>query len=416
MKKKLLTLLFMICLVIPCSFLFVSCGNKEPESLTVSFSLNTDTLIAGVTYDEDEKTISWTYNKDFNFSELNFNIVGTNAEGKTQNIPKATETTVGYKIETDLPANRTNVPAGSYTFKLYCEATDNEEVKYDACETTWTIEVEKKTIDCAEYEWTHRTTHELVYTPGLTFEVFLDSTSPTGLPFSSVEGVSNFKFDQTSHLSGSNAGTYTTRVDFNLDTNNYNHINLPEKTYTWAIAKADPKDYLSFEEFWGSIVNGYTIEYNPDDAVSISSQKDTNWRHLAGFGFTGNFEGTSSTTEPGTYTVRPIFTEQTDTSNWLEYDPEYYELTWSVVPKLLDLSNIEWNYSEPFEYDESITREVSLSNLPVGISVAYTNNSAQNAGTYEATAVLSFDSKYYTVPEGTNLTYTLTWVIVADGE
>ena len=410
MKKKLLSFLFVLCLIIPCTFLFSSCGEKEAVALTISFSLNTETLGSDVIVDEENKTITWTYNKAYNFDASNFDINGTTAEGENKKLSKATETAIGYKVDTDLPDNRTNVPAGSYTFKLYCETSDDGEYKFDACESTWTIIVEKKTVDCAEYEWTHRTNNDLVYTPGYTFGVYIDSTV-SGNTFAELEGVVDFEFDNTTNLSASNAGTYTTKVDYLLDTNNYNHINLPEKTYTWTIEKADPKDYLSFEQFWGEYTNGYTVEYDPNGPVGVSALIDTNWRHLAGFGFTGNFENTSMTTEPGTYTVKPIFTEQEDTLNWLAYDPEYYELTWMVVPKTLDLSTVEWDYDGPFITDDSTTREVLLKNLPQGVSVEYSNNTAIGVGTYEATATITFDTKYYKVPDGTTLTFTLTWVI-----
>ena len=410
MKKKIFSLLIMLCFMIPCSFLFVSCGKKESKALTISYTINSAKFGSDVVFDETNKTITWTYNTNYNIDDSYFNIVGTDANGGTSSIEKATETTIGYKVDSTLPANRTCVPAGSYTLKLYCDESDDGLVKFGASESTWTIVVEKKTVDCAEFEWSHRTTNDLVYTPGESFGAYLDSTI-SAATFANFEGVIDFEYDETSNLTATNAGTYTTKVNYTLDTNNYNHINLPEKAFTWTIAKADPKDYLSFEQFWGEYANGYVVEYDPAGPVGVSSLLNSSWEHLAKFGFTGNFEGTSMTTEPGTYTVRPIFTEQEDTNNWIEYDPEYYELTWTVVPKTLNLSVVEWNYSEAFEYDEDVTREISLINLPEGVTVSYTNNTAKDAGTYEATATISFDSKYYKVPDETNLTFTLTWVI-----
>ena len=407
MKKKILSLFIMLCLIIPCSFLLVSCGKKESTALTVSFNLDTTKFASDVVVDAENKTISWVYNTSYNIDDSFFKIVGTDAEGNVENLAKATEETIGYKVDSTLPSNRTHVPAGSYTLKLYCDESDNGEIKFSATESTWTINVEKKTIDCADYVWSHRTEDELVYTPGQTYQVYLESSEES---FADAEGVTEVIFDNTSDLSGMNAGTYTTRVNFVLDTKNYNHINVPEKTYTWSIAKANPNDYLSFEEFWGVFGNGYIVEYNPNGPVGINSQLDLDWEHLAGFGFTGNFEGTSMTTEPGTYTVTPIFTEQEDTDNWLAYDPEYYKLTWKVIPKVLNLEDVSWDYSTRFEYDGE-QKEVVLTNLPDGVSVSYTNNTATAEGTYEATATITFDEKYYAVHDGTSLTYTLTWII-----
>lgn len=409
MKKKLLTFLFLL-LVIPCSLLFVSCGKKEAKALTISFDVNTNLVCGDMSYDEDTKTISWVFNTGIYIDDTFFKVVGTNADGESQNMPKATETSLGYKIETDIPTDKNYVPAGTYTYKLYCESSDNGKVKFDACESTWTIEVSKKTIDCANFVWTNNTNGDAVYTPNFEYEVFIKS-SVDGSSFTSVEGISNFTYDQTSEISAQNAGSHIARVNFDLDTDNYNHINVPAKTYTWTIAKADPKDYLSFEEFWGDIENGYTVEYNPAFPCSIYSQKDTSWRHPAGFGFTGNFDGTSITNMPGTYEVTPIFTEQEDTTNWLAYDPEDYKLTWTLTKKTLAISGVTWNYSGPYDYMENTNREVTLVGVPEELQqyIVYANNSSYDAGNFAATATINYPTEFYVITGETE--YELDWVI-----
>ena len=410
MKKRLIKLFLALCFIIPCSLFFVSCGDKEAQALTVSFSVNTELVSGDMSYDEETKTISWVFNPGINFDDSYFLVAGTNAEGESQYMPKASETSLGYKIETDIPTDKNYVPAGTYTYKLYCEASDNGKVKFDACEATWNIVVSKKTVDCAKFVWTNNVGGDAVYSPEFEYSVSIKS-SLDGDNFSSVEGISNFAYDQTSEISAINAGQHTARVNFDLDTDNYNHINVPDKTYNWTIAKADPKDYLSFEEFWGDIENGHTVEYNPNFPCSVYSQKTTTWRHPAGFGFTGNFAGTSTTNMPGTYTVTPIFTEQEDTTNWLAYDPDDYKLTWTITKRALAISGVTWNYSGPYDYMENTNREVTLVGVPEELQqyIVYANNSSYDAGNFNATATINYPTEFYTITGETE--YELDWVI-----
>ena len=55
MKKKIFSLLIMLCFMIPCSFLFVSCGKKESKALTISYTINSAKFGSDVVFDETVK-------------------------------------------------------------------------------------------------------------------------------------------------------------------------------------------------------------------------------------------------------------------------------------------------------------------------------------------------------------------------
>lgn len=93
-------------------------------------------------------------------------------------------------------------------------------------------------------------------------------------------------------------------------------------------------------------------------------------------------------------------------------DESYYYVTYapgtfSIVKPTIDLDLITWDYDESFTYDGT-THSVSLLNVPSTLNVTYTNNSATNAGDYEASVTYTYDMGNYeiigTIP-------TLTWTI-----
>ena len=98
--------------------------------------------------------------------------------------------------------------------------------------------------------------------------------------------------------------------------------------------------------------------------------------------------------------------------NWEIIDPNDYILNWKITKKTVTIDDISWNYNEPFVFEEGETYSVTLNNVPTNFlyEIEYTNNTSNVAGTFEATATIIYDSKYYNVSGET--TYTLTWVIV----
>ena len=68
-----------------------------------------------------------------------------------------------------------------------------------------------------------------------------------------------------------------------------------------------------------------------------------------------------------------------------------YELTLVVEKANIDMSGVNWNYTQPFTYDGT-EKTVAVTGLPNGVSVTYEGvASATNVGTYEAIAVFAVE-------------------------
>ena len=77
----------------------------------------------------------------------------------------------------------------------------------------------------------------------------------------------------------------------------------------------------------------------------------------------------------------------------------------------IDMWGVNWDYNsyEPFTYNGN-EREVKLINLPAGVEVSYENNTATNAGTYNAIVTLIYDTTNYELIND-NFDDTIEWTI-----
>lgn len=75
------------------------------------------------------------------------------------------------------------------------------------------------------------------------------------------------------------------------------------------------------------------------------------------------------------------------------------DCSWRIIKSRIDISDVCWNYSDPFEYDGN-QHSIYLVNVPEGVEVEYSGNTAVEAGRYAASAVLvPTDPGNYEVPE-----------------
>lgn len=88
----------------------------------------------------------------------------------------------------------------------------------------------------------------------------------------------------------------------------------------------------------------------------------------------------------------------------LKYDQNNLEVEqpsdcqWQIKKARYDVSDVKWNYTEPFTYDGE-EKIVNLVNVPKGLNVEYQNNAKINAGKYVATAQLTpSDVVNYEIP------------------
>jgi len=122
-----------------------------------------------------------------------------------------------------------------------------------------------------------------------------------------------------------------------------------------------------------------------------------------------------SLSENGSYQTEPIlFTNATDgaVTVWYKVEANGYDTvtssnTVTITKATYDMSDVAWDYDEPFEGDGT-EKSVELLNLPIGVSATYTGNVAMEPGTNTAHAVLSYDGVNYFEP----IVADLTWVIL----
>lgn len=104
-------------------------------------------------------------------------------------------------------------------------------------------------------------------------------------------------------------------------------------------------------------------------------------------------------TNAGTYTV------YASTEGNEEYNSCFTSATFTIHKAYYDMSNVKWNYSDTFVYDNT-EKEVLVTGLPNGVSVSsYTGNTATEVGTYEALVSLNYDNTNYHEPTVSSLSW-----------
>lgn len=371
MKKKIFNFLFTLCLIIPCAFFITACGKdpnepNEPSpenavSVTIDFSMRDDITFSDL-WDIDEQTNTYTITYgDGSWSDELFEVVATTEEGKTRTLKKATaQNPAGYKIDTNIPDESTwtssYIPAGTYTFKLYCDAFNNGIYKTEACEgETYTIIVNKKTLDYSDFGsfWNPDPKNENEATS--IFEYNGHEINIGFQPvFSQLEGIYNFEIiEEGSVWSATNVGDYTAKINYDIDEDNYIYnFPLPVKEFDWSIKKVDLSNTLA--NIWASYdvdESLYEEEYTGYPIFLVSSL-DMLAQHLQGqnnlilTGVKVNGVETSfpvSFTEIGEYVITPIVM-QIDTTNYIDInaDPEFdskYSRTFRITKQKIHASD-----------------------------------------------------------------------------
>lgn len=238
-------------------------------------------------------------------------------------------------------------------------------------EYEWVIR--KRTFDMSNVRWD--------YVEPFVYDGTPKSVELTGLP----DGVEP-KYMKNSSV---DAGIYTATAAFEYDTINYEKpADIPP--CSWEIQKAIIETAeLSWTDFSEFIYDGQTKK------VSIS-----NLPIDATIEYSGEEE-----TLAGKYLARGILY-----GNYIADGPIEHE--WEIKKAKYDLSDVEWTYEGPIEFDGE-AHNVSLKNLPDKLKAKYNNNVGAKAGDYCATAAFSnLDTHNYETPEDKTLHWTITRKIV----
>ena len=186
---------------------------------------------------------------------------------------------------------------------------------------------------------------------------------------------------------GRRAGEYTARAAFiNPDTHNYNTPD--DMTIGWRIGK--------------KTLDMSGVRWNYGGAFTYDGEvKNVELEGLPE-GVYAEYENASAY-DAGIYNAHAN----------LKYDGDNLEVaspadcTWRILKRKIDISDVCWDYSEPFEYDGN-EHSIYLANVPEGVEVEYSGNKCIEAGKYAASAVLvPTDAGNFEVPEINGCTWSI---------
>ena len=247
---------------------------------------------------------------------------------------------------------------------------------------SYTVEIALK--DKANYEWTDGTIEDLAYnfaiakaTYDMSGVVFADTTVTydgeshsilaTNLPAGVTVTYENN--EQTV------VGTYTITANFAGDKDNYNAI--PSQTATLTIAKAilakPAQDTTNFV-YTGSALT-YTVATNNFYTVS------------------GNVQ-----TNAGSYTVAIVLKDKAN-CEWADGTTDDLAYNFAIAKATYDMSGVVFA-DTTVTYDGE-SHSILATNLPNGVTVAYTGNAQTEAGEYTITATFTGDVNYNAIPSQT---------------
>ena len=178
---------------------------------------------------------------------------------------------------------------------------------------------------------------------------------------------------------GRRAGEYTARASFvNPDTHNYNTPD--DMTVDWRIGKKS--------------IDMSGVRWNYDGAFTYDGEVKKVELEGLPEGVYAEYENASAY-DAGIYNAHANL--RFDGDNLEVASPA--DCSWRILKSRVDISDVRWDYSEPFEYDGN-EHSIYLINVPEGVEVEYSGNTSTEAGMYAASAVLMpTDANNYEVPE-----------------
>lgn len=183
------------------------------------------------------------------------------------------------------------------------------------------------------------------------------------------------------------AGQYVATASFRpMDERNY--LAPAPRQHAWGIARADV-DISGV--VWGAR-KVFTYDGQPH-RIELENVPDT---------LNVSYQGNEAVDAGQYIAAAQLSPVDPDNYNVPAVDPQVWEITKSDI----DMSGVAWVSAEQLIYDGSL-KVIGLTGLPEDVKVEYENNTATDAGTYHASAVLSLDSANYRAPEIKGCTWTI---------
>ena len=192
------------------------------------------------------------------------------------------------------------------------------------------------------------------------------------------------------NASATNVGTYIAIATLVSNDSNYVISNSTQE-YEWSITKGNAVVHvtgITWDYTTGSkIYNGQNQTISATWTLSDESLRDYIIQTITG----------NTGLNAGSYEANISFNDSftTDNLNYTVVVDVLTNKTWSIAPMTVDVSDLTWNYTEPFTYNGSV-QGITIT-APEGVVLTFTNNSATNAGTYTATATAAALNGNYTV-------------------
>ncbi len=342
MKKRILTLMMSIAMVITCGLSLVGCGKKDnppaPTATGIAISMATDK------YKIENGMISVEYGSKVSILAADISVVLVYDNETTTALAEKTETTEGYVFASTLPDDEITA-AGDYKISA----------TYGDFVAEVVVRVLKLQIDMSSAEWNYN--DSFVYT-GKDFSVEL-----TGIP----EGVS-VTYENNSKIA---AGKYQAVANFTVENSDV-YADIAPMTLDWEIEKAHYElgdYYVESTEYNGEEFTTEVIGLNNEVTYSFA-------------------EGSVATaTDAGKYTVYIDFALDD------EIKDNYYPIdrvttTWDINKaqiKLTQNNTLIYNGTE-----QSVSKEDF--DAPEGITIeSIEPDSRLNAGEYSVIAHISID-------------------------
>ena len=249
--------------------------------------------------------------------------------------------------------------AGEYTASAVLTVDETNYNPISIAPINWKIN--KATIDASDMHWNY----DGVYY----YNATTHSVAIVGIP-------ANVEVNYEGTVSAKDVGVYSVSATFVFDSANYNPISI--EPLTWEVKKATLASLglsWSVADFtYDGTVKSVTVVGLPAD-VTVSA-------------YAGN-EGINA----GSYTATATFV----------YDSNNYEevsiapLTWEIKKATYDMSEVKWSENLAFTYDGA-NKSVTVSGMPAGVTVNYTDNEKANAGSYKAVASFVGNPNYNDIP------------------
>ena len=274
--------------------------------------------------------------------------------------------------------NNYSSAAYKYTATATAMSLDkNYEVVGEIAPLSW--QILQATVDVSELKWNYN--EPFVY-DGTEKKVEVVSI-PNGV---TVTYTNNVKTE---------AGTYVAIAKTVPSDPNYNLVGIV-KDLEWTIKKATMADTTLSWNYTEAFVYDGT-----EKVVEISNLPE---------GVSASYTNNVAV-DAGTYTA--VVTFQSTNPNY-EFTVESLELEWTILPAPIDVSEVKWNYTAPFTYDET-EKKVELVDVPENVVVTYSGNVATVVGTYTATVdVVPATSNYVVVGEISDLEWTINKGVIDD--